>query len=387
MKVAHLSWLLSDAGGGIPPVVLAAAAHQAREAVEARVFGITDPAGPSIDGGGETFRCVGPIALGFSPALARGVARTAPDLLHLHGLFTWPSQVASSWGARTGRPVVVTPHGMLQPWALSNSAWKKRIFRVLVEDRNLRRARCLHALVDAERVNFRRLGLGNPVAVIPNGVVLEDVPVAPDRRALVRTYPELDGRRLLLFLGRIHPKKGLVPLVDAWRTLRDEHALHDWVLLVAGPDEGGHAAVVAERIRAHGLDAEVRVVGPVYGEAKQATLAAADAFVLPSFSEGFSVAVLEAMAWRLPVVITRQCNLDVEAPGAGLLCEPEAGSVAAQLRNLLSLSNEERRVMGAKGRAEVERRYTWPIVADQLIEVYRWLLGGGDRPGTVEAAR
>ncbi len=191
---------------------------------------------------------------------------------------------------------------------------------------------------------------------------------------------------MLLFLGRIHPKKGLPHLVEAWAALQRDGAARDWALLIAGPDQLGHAAQVAAQVRALGVDDSVVLAGPAYGEAKRDLLAGADAFVLPSFSEGFSMAVLEAMAWRLPVVVSRQCNLDVEAPGAGLLCEPEAASVAGRLRDLLALSDAGRGDMGKRGRAEVERRYTWPIVAAQLVEVYRWLLGGGDRPAAVEVA-
>ena len=387
MRLAHLTWLLSARGGGIPPVARALADEQRRAGHEVRILGVEDPAAQGEPEVGEQHRALGPLALGFAPGLGRALGRDGPDLLHLHGLFTWPSQVASGWGARTGRPVLVSPHGMLQSWALANSAWKKRLFRFLVEDRNLSRARCLHALCEDEALSLRRLGLTNPVAVVPNGVALDEVPATPDRSALVRAHPELAGRRILLFLGRIHPKKGIPLLLDAWGRLRDEGALGGWLLLVVGPDQVGHAAEIRARVSALRLEQEVRLWGPAYGEEKKAMLAAADAFVLPSYSEGFSMAVLEAMAWGLPALVSRPCNLDVEAPGAGLLCEPEEGSVAERLRALLSLSDDERRAMGSRGRAEVERRYTWPVVAAQFVQVYQWLLGGGAPPATVESAR
>jgi glycosyltransferase involved in cell wall biosynthesis len=386
MKAAHLTWLLSDAGGGIPPVVSALATEQRRSGVEVDALGVRDPARPPVDSGARVFPAAGPLALGFSPDLARALGAANPDLVHLHGLFTWSSQLARVWGSHTQRPVVVAPHGMLEPWALANSAWKKRLFRLLVEDRNLTQARCLHALCAAEAGNLRRLGLRNPVATIPNGVALDGIPSAPDRSALGSTHPRLAGRKVLLFLGRIHPKKGLPHLIEAWASLRRDGAARDWALLIAGPDQLGHAAEVSARVHALGLEDAVLFTGPAYGQAKNDLLAGADAFVLPSFSEGFSMAVLEAMAWRLPVVVSRQCNLEVEAPGVGLLCEPDAASVAERLRDLLALSDAERQAMGTRGRAEVERRYTWPIVAAQLVEVYGWLLGGGDRPAALEVA-
>ena len=387
MDVAHLTWLLSSRGGGIPPVALALANEQRRAGHAVRVLGVEDPLLPNEPGVGELHKAVGPVALGFAPGLDRALRRNGPEVLHLHGLFTWSSEVASSFGARTKHPVVVSPHGMLEPWALGNSAWKKRLFRLFIEDRNLARARCLHALCDEEAENFRRLGLKSPVAIVPNGVALEDVPGTPDRGALGRTYPELAGRRILLFLGRVHPKKGLLPLLDAWRTLRDSGVVRDWVLVIAGPDQVGHAGEVAARIGALGLGKEVRLHGPAYGEAKRDVLAAADAFVLPSFSEGFSMAVLEAMAWRLPVLVSRQCNLDVEGPGQGSSASQARPRWRSACTNYWPFRTRRAARWDAFGRAEVEKHDTWPVVAAQLIDVYRWLLGGGVRPATVEAPK
>jgi poly(glycerol-phosphate) alpha-glucosyltransferase len=204
-------------------------------------------------------------------------------------------------------------------------------------------------------------------------------------RAFRAAFPWVEGRRVLLFLGRVHPKKGLAHLVDAWAAVaRDRPGLREWILAVAGPDQLGHAAEIAARAAARGVAEDVRLVGPVHGASKESALAAASAFVLPSFSEGFSMAVLEAMAARLPVLVTRQCNLDVEAFGGGLLAEPDAASVARQLHALLDLSDADRRAMGERGRREVEARYTWPRVARDLAGAYGWLLGRGPRPACVE---
>lgn len=385
MRVVHLSWLLSHAGGGVPPVVFAVAREQRRLGLQAEVLGVQDRWAAPL-GGASVARCVGPVAWGWSPGLRAALFRSAPDLLHLHGLFTWSSVLASGWAASPGHPSIVTPHGMLEPWALQNSRWKKRLARVFVEDRNLRRARCLQALCPAEAANLRKLPVRNPIAVVPNGVDLAEIPSSRDRGALGVAFPAIGGRRVLLFLGRIHPKKGLLPLVEAWGRLRARGAVRDWVLLVGGPDQRGHRAEIAARVEALGLQGEVILAGPLYGPSKQAALAGASAFVLPSYSEGFSMAVLEAMAWGLPVVISRPCNLDVETPGMGLLCDPDAASIADALGILLESSDGERSAMGARGRGEVERRYTWPRIAKQLAQLYRWILGGGERPGFVESA-
>jgi poly(glycerol-phosphate) alpha-glucosyltransferase len=367
-------------------MVFAVAEAQRALGAEPTVLGVRDPTGAAL-GEAVLAPALGPIALGYAPSLGAALSASKPALVHLHGLFTWPSVLASRWAHETRKPTVVSPHGMLEPWALANSAWKKRAFRWLVEDRNLARARCLHALCAAEAANLRQLGLRNPIAVIPNAVDLAKIPSQPDRAAFAALHPELRGRRTVLFLGRVHPKKGLIHLLDAWHALRAEGGTRGWALVIAGPDQLGHAAEVARHASALGLEDEVLLVGPLYGTVKEAALAGAAGFVLPSFSEGFSMAVLEAMAWRLPVLISRPCNLDVEAPGAGLLCDPDRVSVAAQLRKLLGSSEAELRAMGERGRAEVARRYTWPLVAAQLLEVYRWLFREGGQPDTVEVLR
>jgi len=388
MRVQHLSWLLSPAGGGIPRIVFALAASQRGLGVDARVLGIADPAAPPVDTRGvphAEFAAKGPVGLGYAPALGAALRADAPDLLHLHGLFTWPSGAARRWRRGTGRPVVVSPHGMLEPWALANSTWKKRLFSWLVENDNLRGAACLHACGPEAR-NFRRLGLRNPIAVLPNGVDFAGMPAPMPRAAFDGLFPAAAGRRLLLFLARIHPKKGLPHLLGAWAALKAEGRLgpDGWLLVVAGPDQLGHAAEVMARARALGLERDVIFTGPLHGNAKWAALSAAEAFILPSFSEGFSVAVLEAMAFRLPVLLTRQCNFDVEAIGAGLLCEPDATSVATQLRTFLELGEKGRRALGERGRREIEERYTWPTIARNMVQVYAWLLGSGERPSCVE---
>lgn len=386
MRIAHLSWLLSPRGGGIPPVMTALAGAQQAAGNEIRVMGVADPLAPPIDASCLVFPARGPLALGWAPGLAPALQSYAPDLLHLHGLFTWSSQVTRDWRRRTGRPVVVSPHGMLEPWALANSAWKKKLFSWLIERDNLCGTACLHALSDTEAASIRQFGLRNPIAVLPNGIDLSQLPKPLPRGVFEVLFPVAGSRRVLLFLGRLHPKKGLPHLLQAWAAVRSEGLGRDWRLAIAGPDQLGHASEIRIQARALGLDEQVFFAGPLQGEQKWAALSAASGFVLPSFSEGFPVAVLEAMAFGLPVLLTRQCNLDVQALGAGLLCEPTADSVAAQLRSFFSLSETEWGAMGRRGRQAVEARYTWQVIARAVDQVYAWVLGGGDPPPCVQSA-
>jgi glycosyltransferase involved in cell wall biosynthesis len=384
MRVEHVSWLLSAAGGGIPPVVFSLAGAQRTLGIDARAAGVADPSARPLDSKGVPHvECIakGPLALGYAPGLRDMLSEHQPDLVHLHGLFTWPSNAVRHWRRDTGRPVVITPHGMLEPWALANSRWKKDIFYRVVEDDNLRRAACLHALCEPEVANFRRLGLRNPIVVLPNGIDLSAMPPPASRATFERCFPAVGGRPVLLFLGRIHPKKGLLHLLDAWAKVMPPK---EWLLLVAGPDQLGHTSEVQARARDLGIERHVLFTGPLHGDAKWIALSGAQGFILPSFSEGFSMAVLEAMASKLPVLITRQCNLDVEALGAGLLAEPDAASVGDQLRSFFALGEDDRRALGERGRRAVEERYTWSTIARRMVDLYQWLLGAGNRPPHVD---
>lgn len=326
----------------------------------------------------------GPTGFGYAPTLGRSLASRPLDLLHLHGLWMYCSLATRRWAAQSGRPCVVSPHGMLDPWALANSGWKKRIARRFYEDDNLRRATCLHALCEPERQAIRDCGVTAPVCVIPNGVdpVAELLPPPPPdwRRALP------SATTALLYLGRLHPKKRVLELIQAWHcaAAADRRSAASWRLIIAGTGPGDYIQRLRERIVELGLSETVHLIGPQYGDAKAATFAAADAFVLPSLSEGLPMAALEAWSYNLPALLTPQCNLPAGfAAGAALQIAPEAGGIAAGLRALFAMGPDERRMMGRKGGDLVAARFTWSRVAAEFHAVYYWLLGKGSRPSSI----
>jgi len=331
---------------------------------------------------------IGPRAFGFSPALRDFVLSGGFDIVHLHGIWQHPSAVASQWHWKRRRPNVISPRGMLEPWALQNSRWKKRIASWLFENRNLRTASCLHALCQTEADNFRRLGLRNPIAVIPNGVDMSGLQVRPGRGVLEARFPVLRGHRWILFLSRIHPKKGLPHLLRAWAALQKKDdggpKTAEWVLTIAGWDQGEHEAEMKQLAAELGLEQQVCFTGPLHGQEKLAALAGAELFVLPSFSEGFSMAVLEASAAGLPVLLTPQCNFpELAKAGAAIEVAPDVAGCEAGLRQMLGLSDAERRAMGQRGKDLVAGSYTWPRIAEQMLGVYHWLLEGGTPPACV----
>jgi glycosyltransferase involved in cell wall biosynthesis len=386
--VVHITSWLSRQGGGIPPVVWSLARECRRMGIDCWVAGLSDENVKSDCPGYNvpfvTGVIIGPRAWGFSPGLGNQVRkRIKPGgIIHSHGLWMHPGVVARSCARKAGCPLVISPHGMLEPWALNRSRWKKRLAAWLFEDANLQTANCLHALCTQEAENLRRIGLRNPIAVIPNGVDIDALPTPTKAEYWLERYPSIKGRKRLLFLSRIHPKKGLVNLLHAWKEVAP--AFQDWCLIIAGPDEAGHERQLKSLSASLEISGRVSFPGPVYGEDKKALLSAADAFILPSFSEGISMAVLEAAASALPVMLTRQCNFpELAGAGAAIEVSSDAVEIKAGLRQLLSLSDVQRKAMGQRGRRLMGEAYTWDNVARQMLRLYQWLAGTGSRPDFV----
>lgn len=391
----------------------------------------------------------GPRALGYSPSLNMALAADSPDLIHTHGIWQWPSSTVHHWHIKTGNPYLVSPHGMLDSWALAQSKWKKRIASLWYETAHLRDAACIHALCESEAQSMRAYGLKNPICIIPNGV---DLPEIGDQGAGVRRQET--GTKTLLFLGRIHPKKGLMNALRAWKqalhsTSNIQHStFHEWQFVIAGWDQNGHEAElkrlcdelrlawadgpniehptsnIEHRIEEMGdLSAQqahlgpqgksatvidtplqsslsplplitdhcslgtlpsVLFLGPAFGDAKDALLRRADAFILPSFSEGLPMSVLEAWSYQLPVLMTDHCNLpEGFANNAAIRIGTDVESIAEGMLLIVRSPISDLRSLGENGRQLVSERFTWPMVAAQMKEVYEWVLGRGAAPGCV----
>lgn len=305
------------------------------------------------------------------------------EVVHMHGLW----QGHTRRGARAARqhrvPHLIAAHGMAEPWALRHKALKKQVYLALVEARNLRGASCLHALSRPEIGHLRKLAPRTPICLVPNGVSLEPFENLPERALLETDHPELAGKFVLLFFGRLHVKKGLDLLAQALAGVR--HDYPDLHLLIAGNDDGALPPFL-DQMAELGLSGRATCLGHVSGEHARRVWAAADAFILPSYSEGFSMAVLEALACRLPCVITTACHFpELAEADAGVAVPPTVEGVTSGVRSLLERSPAERAALGRRGRLLVEQRYTWNQVGRNLADVYRWLGGGGQSPEALEA--
>lgn len=310
-------------------------------------------------------------------AAVRGV-----DGVHVHGLWEQSTAAACAMAREVGRPYVLSAHGMLEPWALQNKRLKKWVYAAAVERANVQGAACLHALTQAEALNYRRFGARGPIAIVPNGVT---VPERLCGEMFLETYPELRGRRLVLFLSRLHPKKGLDLLLSAWALI--EKQWPEAQVVLAGPDFDGTRERMEALAAAKGIGERVTFTGMLEGAMKWSALAAAECFVLPSHSEGLSMSVLEAMGASLPVIVTEQCNMpEVRGLDLGWEIEPAVHPLMGALEEVLGNSAEANALVGKRGRRLVEERYGWETVARQMAGVYRWVLGGAE-PDGVEVLR
>ena len=289
------------------------------------------------------------------------------DVLHLHGVWESILRVGASEARRSGKPYVVAPHGMLDPWSLGQKKLKKQFalamgYRSMVEG-----AAFVHCLNSDEERLLSPLHLGCRTRTIPNGIFVDDFAHLPAEGTFRRLHPEVGDDPFVLFLSRLHHKKGLDYLADAFGLLSAK--LPSARLVVIGPDNGA-LADFQERIRAANLVERTHVLGPLYGADKMAALADAAVFCLPSRQEGFSIAILEAMACGVPLVLSENCHFpEVASAGAGYVVPLRAIDLADALFEVVSDSTNGGR-MGECGRELVRRDYLWPAIARLSIDSY-----------------
>lgn len=309
-------------------------------------------------------------------AFARIAAIRSVDVVHLHGIWLDICRNTANWARSNDTCLVISPHGMLEPWALNHKKFKKQIAMKLYQRGALRSARAFHACSLQESDNIRRLGFKQPIAVIPNGVQLPEA-VEWESGKVGRCE---SAEKTALFLSRINPKKGLPMLLDAWKKL----APVGWRLVIAGNDDSNHLPVLERKIQELGLQEQVEVVGPLFGDAKKQAYLNADLFVLPSYSENFGIVVTEALGYQLPVLTTTGCPWqELEAEQCGWWVDPTPAGIEAGLKAALEASVEERREMGVRGRELVKQKYLWPAIAANMAEFYEWILNGGKQPNFV----
>lgn len=379
IRIVHVTQSLSRLAGGLfESVRHLSQAVDAVSDVHITVLGLRDPM-TTADAGHwaplpiETYPVWGGLRFGFAPGLYAALTKAQPHVIHLHGLWKYTSLVAWWWAKAHGCPYIVSPHGMLEPWSLTQSRIKKWMANQLYQGACLRQAMCIRATSKMEVESIRLAGYRTPIALVPNGV---EIPAKPLPR-----FPRESGRpRRVLFLSRIHRKKGLINLVKAWE------ALHPvgWELLIVGPDEEGHLAEVKAAVAECRLQEQILFPGEVWGEEKNRLYCSSDLFVLPTFSENFGLVVAEALSCEVPVITTRAAPWhELEEERCGWWIDTGVAPLVAALREALAMAPDELHEMGVRGRQLIEDRYTWEPIGHAIVEVYDWMLGKQPKPGCI----
>lgn len=318
---------------------------------------------------------LGPRKLGRSPQMKQWLDDQAStrkvDVIHSHGLWMMPNVYAGVIAKKYDLPLIVAPHDTLSAWSMQSGSKAKRPFWHLIQKRALSATTCFHATAESEYFDIRRVGFKMPIAIVPNAV---DIPKLPKKKG--------GDYKTLLFLGRIHPQKGIDTLLAAWCLVQSRFP--DWRLLIVGPDNGGYLAKM--KALAAKLDLKrVQFSEPLYGVDKVQAYRDADLFVLSSNSENFAMTVAESLACATPAIVSKG------APWSGLVTH-NAGwwvdigvePLVAGLEQAMACSTMELQEMGRRGRTWMEQEFSWPRIGMQMAETYQWILHGGTCPSWVK---
>lgn len=379
MKVLHVIPGVSIKRGGPSSVISGLTEELSLRGIEVEVFAVSEKGDMSHISNVTDVRLfpegfLAKVWTGYSDRLAKTLMTEASnfDLIHIHEIWHYPHFAAYKAAKHHDKPFVVTIHGTLDSWCLDHKALRKKLYSALFQKNILKRADGIHAMTENEVEVIARFVDHKRIFCISNGIDPDEFDHLPDRSFLETRYPELKDKKVILFMGRIHPKKGLDLLAKVFSAAAQ--ARDDIHLMIAGPDEGGYAAEIVELLKSGKVLNRVTFTGMLEGHARLEALSRADIFVLPSYSEGFSMSILEAMTCKLPVIITKECNFDeVEEAGAGLLIESCEDSLWKALISLLD-NSKICLEMGTRGRNLVLEKFTWDKIADQMLRIYKDIL-------------
>ncbi|MEQ1828237.1 MAG: glycosyltransferase [Pirellula sp.] len=348
----------------------------------------------------KVFPIFGSKKIAYAPGMLKSIATFQPDLIHQYIVWQYPAYAANRAQQLAKIPLILSTQGMLEPWAVKNQGIAKRIALHLFQRRQLvRNVSCLHAVSEREVDTLRGFGCKAPVCVVPNGVETDEFdPSARDE------YYSPNGRPYILFLSRLHPKKGVESLIKGWAkfTAAMREPMKGLTLVIAGWDENNYRQKLIEEARNLGIpfaekleswtdETSLVFAGATFGNRKSAALANCKGFILPSASEGLPIAVLEAWGNRKAVMMTDGCNIpegfDAHAALRIASSIPPDQAVFAALTTWAAMTEEQRDLMGNRGKELVDRVFNWRSAGQQMASVYQWLLGRSDKPLSVREYR
>lgn len=296
------------------------------------------------------------------------------DLVQMQSLWDLEYRQVARICRRHRIPYIMTPRGMLEPWSLSQKKWKKKAAMLLYQRRDLNQAACIYTTSDLEADHIRAIGIKAPCSIIPNGIDTSNYPCRQDPSIV---------KKQVLFLSRIHPKKGIEVLLEAWKRIIETHP--SWSLLIVGNGEEGYIQSLEEKVKELDLSDTVRISPPVFGEEKIALYQHSSLFVLPSYSENFGMVIAEALSCGVPVITTDNTPWELlNETKTGWCISLSEDNLVKTLEEALSMDADKLYEMGQKGSKEVYERFDYHSVAKKNVELYSWILEGGTPPSFVK---
>lgn len=307
---------------------------------------------------------------GYSYNMNRFLQETDYDLYHTNGMWMHCNHETCLVARKKKKPYIITPHGMLYPQAMARSAWKKKLLLAVGGvNKDLKNATCIHATCKEEMEYYRALGYKNPVAIIPNPVPIPN---------FLHEIHRGNSMKRIGFLGRLHPRKNVEALIDAWIMLGDK--IKDAQLLIMGKGDAVYEQMLKNKMRQHGLK-NVTFAGFVTGREKFEKLASLTALCVPSDFENFGMIVTEALSVGTPVIASLGTPWqDLETHQCGYWVKSDVHTLTEAIEKVINLSSEQLMQMGKNGKQLVESKYKDTQVAGMMKQLYEWILNGGEKP-------
>lgn len=314
--------------------------------------------------------------LEYSKSLNINLLESNSNLFHGHGLWQLPVNQMAKIARKLKKPYIITPRGMLEPWSLTQGKLKKQLALNLFQFNDLKYATCIHATAPMEVDSIRDLGFKNPVAMIPNGINISEFPV----KLPVKT----DKPKKILFLSRIHVKKGIENLIDAWKLI-DEKLIRNWKIEIVGNGDEVYIQSLKNIIVSENLNDQITIKKPVFGLEKIKLFREASLFVLPTFSENFGIVIAESLASYTPVITTKGAPWeDLKTNKCGWWIDIGVEPLKKALEQAIGSNDKILIKMGVNGRKLIEDKYSMQSVAEQMLQLYQWILTKDNKPNFVD---
>lgn len=312
----------------------------------------------------------------YSRSMVLNLKSLNTNIFHGNGLWQYPVHAMSKMAIKRKIPYIISTHGMLEPWSLTQGKLKKQLALKLFQYKDLKNAACIHATASMEVESIRALGFKNPIAMIPNGVNISEFPV--------KLPVKINKPKKILFLSRIHVKKGIENLIEAWKLISLENK-KNWIVEIVGNGDDAYIHYLKNKIISENLNEQIEIKKPVFGEDKIKLFREASLFVLPTFSENFGIVIAESLASYTPVITTKGSPWeDLEIHKCGWWIDIGVQPLKIALEEAIAFNDKAFIEMGVNGRKLVEDKYSMESLGKRMVQLYNWILTKENKPNFVD---